>query len=359
MENLGDKIYVAVEEGLEMIREYGDTRRQDVCKRLYKHFYKAATTTEATGKSWEECTKSFVEKAFQGYASTCDKKDWFYAIDFSPAFACTVWEVLGAQRRLVPKVSFQRLSAFVRVEVDELLHRKMVDDTVYEVVVATFPDHPGLQSKLNNALYKAYTPSLQLCLARPYRDSKSVEIFLKYWMDDSMRRAWASMENAGVDITENLVAVLFRNLISPFGNQVPFSCVPVQLTNMAGGPPPREWKQIRTVTRQVLAAWEDEGERSAKRKKCREQAEAGTIDDGVNTCRAKEEEEFEEDEEKLAQGHELCTSVEDCVGSQEDRLVRHMADKGDGDVYCETCWRKFVVENPALEACWEDSGVML
>ena len=96
-----------------------------------------------------------------------------------------------------------------------------------EVVVATFPYHPGLQSKLGETLRQEYTTSLQLSLARPYGDSRAVELFLKHWMGDSLRRAWVS-----------LVARLFRNVVSPFGNQVAFSCIPIQLTDLSGGPPP-------------------------------------------------------------------------------------------------------------------------
>ena len=83
-----------------------------------------------------------------------------------------------------------------------------------EVVVATFPDHPGLQSKLGDTLRQEYTTSLQLSLARPYGDSRAVEFFLKHWMGDSLRRAWVSLENADVDITEDLVDRLFRNVVS-------------------------------------------------------------------------------------------------------------------------------------------------
>ena len=39
---------------------------------------------------------------------------------------------------------------FVRKEVDEQLHRKLADDTVYEVVVATFPDRPSFRFMLSN-----------------------------------------------------------------------------------------------------------------------------------------------------------------------------------------------------------------
>ena len=52
-----------------------------------------------------------------------------------------------------------------------------------------------------------------------------------------MRRAWVSLENAGVNITEDLVVGLFQNLISPFGDLVPLFCIPIQLTDLSGGPP--------------------------------------------------------------------------------------------------------------------------
>ena len=113
-----------------------------------------------------------------------------------------------------------------------------------------------------------------------------------------IRRAWPFDEKARVDTTEKVLAEVFRNLSSPFGEQVPFSHVPAQLTNMARGPP-RAGKQVRTVTRQVQATWEDEREKSAMMKKCKDETKAGTIDDGMNTCRARKKQEFEEDAEKL------------------------------------------------------------
>ena len=42
--DLEGSIYVAVESPLEMITELIDRRRQDLCKRLHKHFYEAAVT---------------------------------------------------------------------------------------------------------------------------------------------------------------------------------------------------------------------------------------------------------------------------------------------------------------------------
>jgi len=53
-------------------------------------------------------------------------------------------------------------------------------------------------------------------------------------------------------------------------------------------------------------------------------------------------------------GHPECTSGTDCLGSPLDRLVRHMIEGEDGDVYCEACWHSFMYHNPDLEGIWED-----
>ena len=160
-----------------MIKEHDDTCSQDVCGRVYKHFFKVTTTT-AQGKSLEECARSFVDRAFRGYASAGGKKDWFYAIDFSPAFACAVWEILAIRCRLVPNLSFQGLSVFVPKEVDKQLYRKFGWRHCVRRCGGYFS---------SNILFKACTKSLQLSLARPCQNYSAVDLFLMHWVDDSMR----------------------------------------------------------------------------------------------------------------------------------------------------------------------------
>ena len=65
MENLNGRIYVAVEEALQIIKEHDVICWQEVCRPVYEHFCKAATMT-TPGKSWEECARSFVKRAFRG-----------------------------------------------------------------------------------------------------------------------------------------------------------------------------------------------------------------------------------------------------------------------------------------------------
>ena len=81
---------------------------------------------------------------------------------------------------------------------------------------------------------------------------------------------------------------LFPFLISPFGDQVPFSCIPIQPTDLSGGPSPREWASVREVTQQVLAASGDEESRVAKKRKQRRPLEEGMTDDVVHSSQSSE-----------------------------------------------------------------------
>ncbi len=50
--------------------------------------------------------------------------------------------------------------------------------------------------------------------------------------------------------------------------------------------------------------------------------------------------------EDLEDGCLGCASEEDCIGSGDDHLVQH---DSSGDLYCESCWDSFFVQNPNLE----------
>ena len=65
------------------------------------------------------------------------------------------------------------------------------------------------------------------------------------------------------------------------------------------------------------------------------------------------EEECLEEEEGDMGGHPECTSQEDCQGSVEDVLIRHILNGKPGDIYCKTCWESFLQQNPHLEGVEE------
>merc|ERR1719499_629384 len=52
--------------------------------------------------------------------------------------------------------------------------------------------------------------------------------------------------------------------------------------------------------------------------------------------------------------HPKCTSAEDCVGRPESKLILHVLEGLQGDVYCERCFRGFLSDNPTFQGQWVD-----
>merc|ERR1719336_2987087 len=81
------------------------------------------------------------------------------------------------------------------------------------------------------------------------------------------------------------------------------------------------------------------------------EAEESNLFDNEAQPEADEEHEVQDQPELPLEegGHPLCTSQEDCQGTEEDPLIRHLLNGRPGDVYCRTCWTSFLEQNPHLE----------
>jgi len=110
-----------------------------------------------------------------------------------------------------------------------------------------------VQSKIYKALHKAYHGALEESMAdsRPQEELQRVEIFIRKWIDDSMSRAWYSLEAVGVTLTDKSVLRLFQALAAPFGDEHPYSCIPDILTKGIGRPP-QDWKFIGQAVKQLF-----------------------------------------------------------------------------------------------------------
>merc|ERR1712048_218046 len=96
---------------------------------------------------------------------------------------------------------------------------------------------------------------------------RRVERFLSEWMEQSISRAWQSIDNTGIIINEELVMSLFQNLIAPFGEDHPFSCVPTALTESIGRPP-HDWPFMRKAAKTMFETWrKQESTPASKRRK--------------------------------------------------------------------------------------------
>jgi len=340
-----------------------------------------------------------------GYCAACQEKKWFFEIDLAPAFTSAAWEILKFQARGAnPRhVRFPELQEVVVNEYEEKLDRILLIKAMWDATSATFgSDDSKVQSKVYNALHKAYQGALDECImdSRPLGDLEKVEMFTKRWIDDSMRRAWSSIEGSDRIITPQTVISLFRNLVAPFGADHPFSCVPANLIDNIGRPP-SDWPFIKHTVSHMFTVWRQEtaGPSSGKRRKTKSGHAPGGEDEdmppldpdsvedeepGQHAVRAaarratagrqgagarpaqqrqrlvrrEEPEEPPEDEEVMdgeGEVHPECTSQEDCCGSPADRLVRHRLDGDEGDVYCQSCWESFLEQNPQLDGVWEDT----
>merc|ERR1712070_145888 len=108
---------------------------------------------------------------------------------------------------------------------------------MFDATQATFGEEAvcsKVYKTLTSAHEKAYIHACED--TRPLQDLQRVELFVKAWMEDSMGRAWQALDNANAMSAEN-VTRLFENLIAPFGEDHPFSCVPAALTQSIGRPP--------------------------------------------------------------------------------------------------------------------------
>jgi len=382
--------------------------QQEMVKHIVRYIYRAAQSPELLTLRWQELGKRLVDQAMGSYGSACQDRQWFYEIDLSQAFASAAWELLCLNGK--PRVRFSQIKELVEQEYEECLDKTLLTKAMWEATSMIFSDIKA-QSKIYTALHKTYQGALEETMAdsRPLEKLQRVEIFIRKWIDDSMRRAWCSLEAVEDTLTDKCVLRLFQALVAPFGDEHPYSCIPDCLTRGIGRPP-REWKFIGQVVKQLFHTWKIEamssgiGGSSRKRRKgssaapvayseaspehlncfahkarCfsetppwksekaepfleREPSPAGSsdpedgpVDDMEEVEEAEEADEAEDESDVKRQQHPDCTSAEDCVGYRGQHLIRHMVDRAQqGDIYCEECWRNFLEINRNLQGVWQD-----
>jgi len=288
----------------------------------------------------------------------------------------------------------------------------LLDKAIWDVVGSFFVDEK-VRSKLFTALSRAYWPALDEVLMDgnmqrdilygldPQTDQRRIEAFTRRWLDDAISRAWASLEQSQEGLSEAVLIDLLKALIIPFGFEDPFSCLPGTLIERLGRPP-SDWAFIRIVVRDLFRSWNGGAQANSKKRRKKNnggasaggmEAEDGGDDDDAwatraapagaasyggrkrkNSAAVKKQEavDFEQEEEDVGEGegvaeeeeqveeeeaspgHPECTSADDCIGTPEDRLMRHLHNGKAGDLYCEPCWESFCQRNPSLKGVFAD-----
>lgn len=375
----------------------------ELTKRVVRYIWSGLKDPDLMRQPWGQVAKQVVEKGMSTYGSACQERPWFFELDLRPALASAVWELLSANGR--PHVRYEEVEARVIQEVDENLDSVMLGKAIWAATEQIFPEDP-VKSKVFRALANTHEPALAECLgdSRPLESTEKVKRFFKRWMEESMTRAWNSVEqNGGGNLSFRKVTKLFQNLIAPFGEEHNFTCIPrVLLGRLA--PPRRSWRFIEDAAKQMFHSWEQaQGLPPSKRRKksgggtaeaeAPEEFEAfeaplsAAVSDDLDGVQEMpeldgeadfgQEEPLDPEAEELAEEaldaepeaeevpeasaggrHPGCTCAEDCSGSSLDVLVRHVHEDGSlGDVYCHTCWSAFLEERPDLQGQWEEGDL--
>jgi hypothetical protein len=314
---------------------------------------------------WNDMCKELVHRSVNGYSSASES-EWFYEIDLAPLFTHLAMDMLANGQGI--HVHPQAVADIVQVEYDDCVERCMLERAMWSASQAFFSDDK-VKSKVYKCLTGAYYPALDeaiaSCMMRarqsrsPQDDLRHVEEFTRQWIHDSMGRAWSALPSLNEDgdsmLTEDLMCKLFKRLLIPFGEDHPFSCISSDLTQRIGRPP-HDWKFIRQAVRELITGEVPRGGR--KRKAAPQPAgdwNAHAPGKRKNNARRTQISGLVSGEAradggaKASSGHPKCTSAEDCLGTPQDQLVRHILNGTPADVYCITCWESFLQRNPSLE----------
>lgn len=376
LERLHSALYVEVGQAVRPVHHVETTWSEgEMVRRIVSYIYRAAGNEELRDMVWDQVIVKFLQGAMGRYCASCQEKTWFYDLDLSGVFARAAWEVLSASTSRQPRPAYQAVLKLAENEfqscLDETLHNKAMWIAVKDI----FKDAKH-QSKVLTSLQRTYQVALDFVLSdtRPLEDIVRLQGFLKKWMEDSLTRSWNAVGEPERNLSQEISISLFQRLMAPFGPKHQFSCVPSVLIETIGRPPDK-WAFISKTIRAIYMNWDqtssgDGGSGASRKKKRRvgagemEEEDSADVAEPSRPLRpewgerplqeAEEEEEEPPENNADPQGHSQCTSQEDCQGTEEDVLIRHILNGKAGDLYCATCWNSFLEQNPTLEGHEEE-----
>jgi len=223
---------------------------QEITRKTMKYFYKPAHAPELLAMHWHQATRQYVEHALQGFAAACRDKVWFFEIDLAPALAAAAWEMVKDT-----DADLQELEQVVITRYEEIMDATLLDKAMWQSAETTFGAGTAC-SKIYKSLHTTHEAASKEARAdtRKLPDLQRVELFTKTWMESSMNRAWQAIETSPKLLSQENIVLLFQNLLAPFGDEHPFSCVPAGFTQRIGRPP-RDWPYLWNEARRLCLSW--------------------------------------------------------------------------------------------------------
>eukprot|EP00931_Biecheleriopsis_adriatica_P043974 TRINITY_DN25126_c0_g1_i1.p1 TRINITY_DN25126_c0_g1~~TRINITY_DN25126_c0_g1_i1.p1 ORF type:complete len:486 (-),score=127.22 TRINITY_DN25126_c0_g1_i1:25-1482(-) len=233
-----------------------DWDHNELFKRVLKYIYKGAQAPELMTLPWDQAATQFVESSMQGYSAACGDKPWFFDLDLAPSFGMAFWEIHEGSGQ---RASWQQVESALNGKYEEIMDACLLEKAIWDSAGLLVKEE-SVRNKLYKALKSGHDNAFKEAMndPRPMPDLERVEVFTRAWVESSMGKAWSALETGGLMTPENLVW-LFQDLLAPFGEEHPFSCVPAVLTQQIGRPP-REWPYLDEAVRQFFLGWHGGGQ---------------------------------------------------------------------------------------------------
>eukprot|EP00437_Effrenium_voratum_P030496 CAMPEP_0181417138 /NCGR_PEP_ID=MMETSP1110-20121109/10886_1 /TAXON_ID=174948 /ORGANISM="Symbiodinium sp., Strain CCMP421" /LENGTH=451 /DNA_ID=CAMNT_0023540079 /DNA_START=1 /DNA_END=1355 /DNA_ORIENTATION=- len=227
----------------------------ELCKRVVRYIYKGASVSpELFTLPWHQAAQQFVETAMHGFSNACADKPWFFDLDLASAFGHAFWEILQGSGQ---RAAWNEVEAVLNGKYEELMDACLLDKAMWEATETCALDQESLRNKVYKALKSGHQAAYDAAMSSPMDDVGRVELFLRTWIETMVGKAWQAVEQGNL-LNEDSLVMLFQELLAPFGEEHPFSCVPAVLTQSIGRPP-RDWEFLPEAVRQFFQNWNSGG----------------------------------------------------------------------------------------------------
>eukprot|EP00929_Paragymnodinium_shiwhaense_P112910 TRINITY_DN8117_c0_g1_i2.p1 TRINITY_DN8117_c0_g1~~TRINITY_DN8117_c0_g1_i2.p1 ORF type:complete len:536 (+),score=185.28 TRINITY_DN8117_c0_g1_i2:145-1752(+) len=265
-----ESVYKTVWEAVQPVRHLENQWSPDeMVKRLTRYITKASNNPALAMMPLEQLCKTLVESAFMGYSTACNEKDWFYDVDLVPAFCSSAFEILIHHRR---RHEVDLLEEVMQLSFEEGLEKVLLERAMWDCIKGVFGTFDEkVQGKVYKALSGAYWTTLDDVLQHHFRpggspemELKCVETFMQQWIEAMLQRGWQAMDPPEALWTSEAVTDLFSLLVSPFGEDSGFSCVPGVLVETIEYPP-ANWPFVEQAVADTFASYESGAKKKKKR----------------------------------------------------------------------------------------------
>ncbi|CAE7480030.1 unnamed protein product, partial [Symbiodinium pilosum] len=230
-----------------------DWDQVELCKRIVRYLYKGAQAPELLTLHWHQAAEQFVDTAMQGFTAACGDKPWFFDMDLTSAFGMAFWEILTGSRQ---RAQWSEVEAVLNSKYEQLMDLCLLEKAMWDSAGSLIPDQEPLRNKLYKALKTSHEAAFREASEAPrLGDLQRVEHFTRTWIDGTISKSYSVLEQAeGNLMNEDSIVLLYQELLAPFGEEHPFSCIPAVLTQSIGRPP-RDWDFLQEAVRQFFQTW--------------------------------------------------------------------------------------------------------